>query len=120
MKYFVIATILLTSGLIAVSLGEVVLERVARDADADPADTPKAPPLTSPKVPLTKRELTKKYNLAEDVDEDYPAVFNIILFISISLILALIAICVTIATMDPGRDSLIYRVTSAQRYKKDN
>jgi len=59
-------------------------------------------------------------NLADDVDEDYPIIFNIILFISITLLLALIAISVAIATMDPGRDSLIYRVTSAQRFKKDN
>jgi len=59
-------------------------------------------------------------NLAEDVSEDYPIVFNIILFIGITLTLALIAISVAIATMDPGRDSLIYRVTSAQRFKKDN
>jgi len=27
---------------------------------------------------------------------------------------------VAISTMDPGKDSLIYRVTSAQRFKKDN
>jgi len=59
-------------------------------------------------------------NLADDVSEDYPIVFNMILFIALSLILALIAISVALATMDPGRDSLIYRVTSAQRFKKDN
>jgi hypothetical protein len=33
------------------------------------------------------------YNLADPVSEDYPVVFNMILFISVSLILALIAIC---------------------------
>jgi len=59
-------------------------------------------------------------NLADDVSEDYPVIFNIILFLAITLILALIAISVALATMDPGRDSLIYRVTSAQRFKKDN
>ncbi|CAL8074049.1 unnamed protein product [Orchesella dallaii] len=72
--------------------------------------TRQAPP-PAPKNPM---------NLAEDVSEDYPVIFNILLFIGISLTLALIAICVAIASMDPGRDSLIYRVTSAQRFKKDN
>jgi len=73
--------------------------------------TRQAPPPEASKNPM---------NLAEDVSEDYPIIFNILLFIGISLTLALIAICVAIATMDPGRDSLIYRVTSAQRFKKDN
>jgi len=62
----------------------------------------------------------EELNLADDVSEDYPVIFNIILFLAIVLILALIAISVALATMDPGRDSLIYRVTSAQRFKKDN
>lgn len=62
----------------------------------------------------------EELNLADDVSEDYPVIFNIILFLAITLILALIAISVALATMDPGRDSLIYRVTSAQRFKKDN
>jgi len=69
-----------------------------------------------PPPKLTAEDL----NLADDVSEDYPVVFNIILFLAITLILALIAISVAISTMDPGRDSLIYRVTSAQRFKKDN
>jgi renin receptor len=60
------------------------------------------------------------FNLAEDVDENYPIIFNILLFVGISLLITTLAICVAIATMDPGRDSLIYRVTSAQRFKKDN
>lgn len=50
---------------------------------------------------------------------DYPVIFNIILWFSIVLIFALIAICVAIADMDPGRDSIIYRMTST-RMKKDN
>jgi len=83
---------------------ETVHHRVVRQAE--PAPSPK----------LTAEEL----NLADDVSEDYPVVFNIILFLAITLILALIAISVAISTMDPGRDSLIYRVTSAQRFKKDN
>jgi len=104
---------------------ELQLDRVVRDAEAVPADTLKVatPKTVTPPAQVkvgSFKEFKETYNIADDVSEDYPVIFNIILFISISLILALIAICVTIATMDPGRDSLIYRVTSAQRYKKDN
>jgi len=67
-----------------------------------------------------KAATAEDLNLADDVSEDYPVIFNIILFLAITLILALIAISVALATMDPGRDSLIYRVTSAQRFKKEN
>ncbi|XP_026282038.2 ATPase H(+)-transporting accessory protein 2 [Frankliniella occidentalis] len=51
--------------------------------------------------------------------DDYPVIFNIILWFSVVLIFALIAISVAIADMDPGRDSIIYRMTST-RMKKDN
>lgn len=56
----------------------------------------------------------------ENFDEDYPVVFNILLWLGVSLAIATLSICVAIGSMDPGRDSLIYRVTSAQRFKKDN
>ncbi|CAG7815542.1 unnamed protein product [Allacma fusca] len=59
-------------------------------------------------------------NLSEDFSDDYPVVFNILLWLGVSMFIATLAICVFIASMDPGRDSLIYRVTSAQRFKKDN
>jgi len=125
---FVIVTLalFLTSAFLVLADAEVELEldRVVRDAEAVPADIPVVTPKTVTPPAQVKfsslKDFKKTYNIADDVSEDYPVIFNIILFISISLILALIAICVTIATMDPGRDSLIYRVTSAQRYKKDN
>jgi len=59
-------------------------------------------------------------NMAEEWDEDYAAIFNILLWLGVSLAIATLAICFAIGSMDPGRDSLIYRVTSAQRFKKDN
>jgi len=61
-----------------------------------------------------------KYNGALPVDEDFSIIFNILLWVGISLGIATLSICVFIASMDPGRDSLIYRVTSGQRLKKDN
>lgn len=54
-----------------------------------------------------------------EYSEDYPVIFNIILWFSVVLVFALIAITVAIADMDPGRDSIIYRMTST-RMKKDN
>lgn len=41
-------------------------------------------------------------NLASDVNEDYPIVFNIILFIAIALILALIAVSGTLKKLFYG------------------
>jgi len=88
--------------------------RVIRQAE--PAA--EAPPKAASRVPF--KSIQKVYNLADPVSEDYPVIFNIILFVAVSLILAVIAICVAISTMDPGKDSLIYRVTSGQKSKKDN
>lgn len=59
------------------------------------------------------------YNLAEYYSEDYPVIFNIILWFMVVFGFALLAICYAIGSMDPGRDSIIYRMTST-RMKKDN
>ncbi|XP_061396590.1 ATPase H(+)-transporting accessory protein 2 [Musca vetustissima] len=59
------------------------------------------------------------YNLAEYYNEDYPVIFNIILWFMVTFGFALLAICYAIGSMDPGRDSIIYRMTST-RMKKDN
>ncbi|CAB3235564.1 unnamed protein product [Arctia plantaginis] len=50
---------------------------------------------------------------------DYPAIFNIILWFGVVFAFTLIAIVYAIMDMDPGRDSIIYRMTST-RMKKDN
>ncbi|XP_018572333.1 renin receptor [Anoplophora glabripennis] len=60
-----------------------------------------------------------KYNLASYYSKDYPVIFNIILWFGIAMLFSLIAICLAIGNMDPGRDSIIYRMTST-RMKKDN
>jgi renin receptor len=51
--------------------------------------------------------------------DDYPVIFNIILWFGVIFVFSLLAICIAIADMDPGRDSIIYRMTS-NRMKKDN
>ena len=58
-------------------------------------------------------------NLAKQYGEDYPVIFNIILWFGIIMLFSLLAICLAIGNMDPGRDSIIYRMTST-RGKKDN
>lgn len=66
----------------------------------------------------TPQDLSK-LNLAKGYSEDYPVIFNIILWFGVAFFFSLLAICITIAEMDPGRDSIIYRMTS-NRMKKDN
>lgn len=58
-------------------------------------------------------------NLNKDYSSDYPAIFNIILWLSIVLALSILAISLAMWNMDPGRDSIIYRMTT-MRMKKDN
>lgn len=81
--------------------------------------------ITSTEAPLvrSRRQATEPetpdYNYAKKYDSNYPVIFNIILWFSVVLVFSLLAISIAIATMDPGRDSIIYRMTST-RMKKDN
>lgn len=63
--------------------------------------------------------LQEDWNLALDYNEDYPVIFNIILWFGVVMVFSLLAISYAIGNMDPGRDSIIYRMTST-RMKKDN
>lgn len=65
------------------------------------------------------RQSDNEFNIAKKYDSTYPVIFNIILWFSVVLVFSLLAISIAIATMDPGRDSIIYRMTST-RMKKDN
>lgn len=56
---------------------------------------------------------------ASQEDDDFPVMFNIFLWTGVVFVFVLLATSVGIAQMDPGRDSIIYRMTS-QRMKKDN
>lgn len=61
---------------------------------------------------------------AEHQDEDnytadYAAIFNIILWFGVVFTFTLVSIVYAIMDMDPGRDSIIYRMTNT-RMKKDN
>uniref|UniRef100_A0A8C6FRW7 Renin receptor n=1 Tax=Moschus moschiferus TaxID=68415 RepID=A0A8C6FRW7_MOSMO len=52
------------------------------------------------------------YNLAYKHNFEYPVVFSLVLWIMIGLALTLIVTCYTIWNMDPGNDSIIYRMTN--------
>jgi renin receptor len=65
-----------------------------------------------------KQSFQREIKLTGDYDPEYEAMFNIILWTMIVLVLVILAIAVGIWNMDPGRDSIIYRMTT-QRIKKD-
>ncbi|XP_042204991.1 renin receptor-like [Homarus americanus] len=76
------------------------------------------------KITRSTRSIVQQFedsalNIATEYSSNYPAIFNIILWLSIILFLAVLATSVAMATMDPGRDSIIYRMTNP-RMKKDN
>ncbi|XP_050059567.1 ATPase H(+)-transporting accessory protein 2 [Aphis gossypii] len=69
-----------------------------------------------------KRELSgveMDLNVAEPISNDFPVIFNLILWFVVIFVFSLLAIALSIAQMDPGRDSIIYRMTS-NRMKKEN
>lgn len=58
------------------------------------------------------------YNLAYKYNFHYAVVFNIVLWLMIALALAVIAISYNLWNMDPGYDSIIYRMTN-QKIRMD-
>lgn len=52
-------------------------------------------------------------------DDDFPIIFNIILWVSLSMALALAIICYVVATIDPGSDTVIYRVSRKLVYRSN-
>ncbi|XP_021195486.2 ATPase H(+)-transporting accessory protein 2 [Helicoverpa armigera] len=65
------------------------------------------------------KDLKANNDTDDGYNADYPAIFNIILWFVVVMAFSLIAIVYALADMDPGRDSIIYRMTST-RMKKDN
>ncbi|XP_076347355.1 LOW QUALITY PROTEIN: ATPase H(+)-transporting accessory protein 2 [Tachypleus tridentatus] len=61
---------------------------------------------------------TDYLNLAYQYDPEFSVAFIIILFVVILFTLSILGVSVFMWNMDPGRDSIIYRMTS-QRMKKD-
>uniref|UniRef100_T1J457 Renin receptor n=1 Tax=Strigamia maritima TaxID=126957 RepID=T1J457_STRMM len=69
-------------------------------------------------ITTSKPPVVNDHNVAAGYDESYSAIFNIVLFVMLVFWLSIFAISIGIWHMDPGRDSIIYRMTS-QRMKKD-
>ncbi|XP_066105632.1 renin receptor isoform X2 [Saccopteryx bilineata] len=65
-----------------------------------------------------KEENTSPYNLAYKYNFEYSVVFNMVLWIMITLALAVIVISYNLWNMDPGYDSIIYRMTN-QKIRMD-
>ncbi|XP_048396735.1 renin receptor [Stegostoma tigrinum] len=68
-------------------------------------------------VPSTD-DLSRTYGLAYQYNYNYAVVFNIVLWLMIGLALAVIIVAYNLWNMDPGYDSIIYRMTS-QRIKME-
>jgi len=66
---------------------------------------------------LTAEEMTDK-NLASHYDDMFPVIFNIWFWLLVLLILTVYAVSIAMWDMDPGRDSIIYRLTQ-QKIKSD-
>lgn len=58
--------------------------------------------------------------VVEDRSENFPAIFLMVFVTVVPLGLALLAISWTMWTMDPGRDSVIYRVTDPAGLKMES
>ncbi|KAH8008938.1 hypothetical protein HPB51_007603 [Rhipicephalus microplus] len=80
-----------------------------------------AEPPTSPAVKVAAPAALKdggSWNLATPWDHEAHVAFVLIGFVLLLLALALFGISVGLWFMDPGRDSIIYRMTT-QRMKRD-
>ncbi|ERE65525.1 renin receptor-like protein [Cricetulus griseus] len=70
------------------------------------------------KIQLKHRTSQSPYNLAYKYNFEYSVVFNLVLWIMIGLALAVIITSYNIWNMDPGYDSIIYRMTN-QKIRMD-
>ncbi|XP_063389337.1 ATPase H(+)-transporting accessory protein 2 [Cydia fagiglandana] len=70
-------------------------------------------------APGAPAQQQRSLSTEDSYSEDYSAIFNIILWFGLVFAFSLVAIVYAIMDMDPGRDSIIYRMTST-RMKKDN
>lgn len=67
---------------------------------------------------LLQADTDNPYNLAYPYNYNYSVIFNIILWMMIGLALAVIVISYNLWNMDPGYDSIIYRMTN-QKIRMD-
>lgn len=68
--------------------------------------------------PVLQSNPGSPYNLGYKYNYNYAVIFNIVLWLMIALALAVIAIAYNLWNMDPGYDSIIYRMTN-QKIRMD-
>ncbi|KPI99933.1 Renin receptor [Papilio xuthus] len=83
------------------------------------ASSPATPGPDTPMTPSGAGTPSPSANPSTSYSADYAAIFNILLWFGVVFVFTLVAIVYAIMDMDPGRDSIIYRMTST-RMKKDN
>lgn len=71
----------------------------------------------NPSVTGTTQDMA--LNVATFYNDQYPAIFNLFFWITLAIAVAIYGISYSMWNMDPGLDTVIYRMTS-QRIKKDN
>lgn len=98
------------------NLNEVIQKVYGGEALVAVITVPSYPQHSRSKRATEKEE--EDYNLANLSSANYPVIFNIILWFSLILIFALIAISLALSNVE-DKDSIIYRMTGA-RGKKDN
>ena len=70
-------------------------------------------------TPTTSQEVNKTaLNMATPSSANYAVIFNIVLWVMIAFFLAVLVATYSMWVMDPGKDNIVYRVTS-QRMKSD-
>jgi len=93
-------------------------ERLAMSLRVDPSEVASFRSRRALALDAVMAKPSSDLNLGTFYSGDYPVIFNIILFLAIVLIIFVVAVSAAMATMDPGRDSIIYRMTNP-RMKKD-
>eukprot|EP00076_Gallus_gallus_P031342 XP_015157045.1 renin receptor isoform X1 [Gallus gallus] len=96
--------------------GNAVVEMVAVKAFNSPLTRKTRSILQSSQV--VSSDTDNPYNLAYPYNYNYSVIFNIILWMMIGLALAVIVISYNLWNMDPGYDSIIYRMTN-QKIRMD-
>ncbi|XP_017835358.1 ATPase H(+)-transporting accessory protein 2-like [Drosophila busckii] len=67
-----------------------------------------------------KPDENNPFDMDEKANGDTPVIFNIILWFMVAFVLSLGFICYTVATIDPGRNSIIYRISNVNIDVKKN
>lgn len=94
----------------------VISAQAAKDTAENPSRFKRQAVETTTAYPVNP--LDEQYRRA-NIPYDAPAAFHLLFWTSLAIALTVYGVAYGMWHMDPGRDSIIYRMTSAQKYKKD-